>query len=174
MLVTSQGKKQMCHAECIVLTNSQYDKLTCDELAKRVDNLAKDYHVDWAIDCNKNANIINITRTTTEVIDDAFCHQLEMDATNFMSAIDNMEMPKPEPECPSHESDGEEETTTKQFVEKLLHDLELPKEDADHVIGARILCIGPKSLPFPLPWGKLGHDMLQEMCKLYLAAHENN
>lgn len=169
-LVTSQGKKMMCVAELIVLTNSQYEKLTCDDLAKRVDGLAKDFHVDWSIECNKNANIINVTRTTSDVVDDAFCHQLEIDATNFMSSIDNMELPKPEPECPSHE-DNEEMSVT-DFVNTLLSDLKLPENHEEHVIGAQVLCYGPEICPIPLPWGKISPDLLKEMCELYLKAHE--
>lgn len=168
-----QGKKAMCHAECIVLTNSQYDKLTCDELAKRVDGIAKDFHVDWSIECNGNVNIINITRTTTATIDDAFCHKLEMDATNFMSAIDKLELSKPEPECPAHAVDSEEEQKL-EFVKELLYDINLPDEDEEHVIGARILKYGPKNFPFPLPWGKISSNLLKEMCELYLVAHEND
>lgn len=167
-----QGKKAMCHAECIVLTNIQYDKLTCDELAKRVDGLAKDFHVDWSIECNGNVNIINITRTTTDTIDDAFCHKLEMDATNFMSAIDKLELSKPEPECPSHEN--AEEMTEKRFIEQLLRDLNLPKEDEDHVIGAKIVCMGPCTIPWAVEWGKMTHSLLKEMCELYIKAHEND
>lgn len=182
-LVTVQGKKTMSYAELIVLSDSQRKKLTLyamgkrlaglEELRKNIDNLAKDLHINWSIENNGNA-LICIERTTTDPIDDAKYHDLEMAAANFMSGIDKLELPKEEPECPSHESEDEEEMTDKQFVEKLLHDLELPKENAHHVIGAQVLCIGPKSLPFPLPWGKLGHDMLQEMCQLYLKAHEND
>lgn len=171
-LVTLQGKKAMCHAECIVLTDSLYEKLTCDELAKRVDGLAKDFHVDWSIECNGNVSIINVTRTTTDIIDDAFCHKLEMDATNFMSAIDKLELPKPEHECPSHENN--EEMSTTDFVKELLYDLNRPEKDEEHVIGAQVLCYGPKECPLPLPWGKISPDLLKEMCKLYLAAHEND
>lgn len=182
-LVTVQGKKTMSYAELIVLTDSQHKKLVLyamgkrlaglEELRKSIDNLAKDLQINWSIEDSGNIHIICIERTTTDPIDDAKYHDLEIAATNFMSAIDKLELPKTEPECPSHE-DSEEKTTSKQFVEKLLHDLELPKEDADHVIGASVLCIGPKSLPFPLPWGKLGYDTLKEMCELYLAAHEND
>ena len=182
-LVTVQGKKTMSYAELIVLSDSQRKKLTLyamgkrlaglEELRKSIDNLAKDLHVNWSIENNGNA-IICIERTTTDPIDDAKYHDLEMAAANFMSGIDKLELPKEEPECPSHESDGEEELTGEQFVEKLLHDLELPKEDTDHVVGAQVLCIGPKSLPFHLPWGKIGYNTLKEMCELYLVAHKDD
>lgn len=170
-LVTVQGKKQMCVAELIVLTNSQYEKLTDDVFAGRVDAIAKDCHIDWSIDETQNAHVINITRTTTNVVDDAFCHDLEIAATNFMSAIDKLEK---EPECPSHENANltDEKRETVDFVKKLLHDINLPKEDEDRVIGGRILCYGPKNIPLPIPWGKISGNLLKEMCELYLQAYK--
>lgn len=176
-LVTLQGKKAMCHAECIVLTNSQYKKLTCDELAKRVDGLAKDFHVDWSVEGNENANIINISRTTTATIDDAFCHKLEMDATNFMSAIDKLELPKLEPECPSHEDADEEEKAqdakTLEFVKTLLHDINLPSDNDSHVCGALVIDRTTHPLcPELTGWGHISYDLLKEMCELYLNNHK--
>ena len=182
-LVTVQGKKTMSYAELIVLSDSQRKKLTLyamgkrltglEELRKSIDNLAKDLHVNWSIENNGNA-IICIERTTTDPIDDAKYHDLEMAAANFMSGIDKLELPKEEPECPSHESDGEEKTTTKQFIKELLRDLNLPTENRFRVIGAQVLCTGLNCSPFFITWGKIGYDTLKEMCELYLAAHEND
>ena len=174
-LVTVQGKKQMCVAELIVLSESQYDKLTDDCFAGRIDAIAKDLHIDWSIDVTSTANVLNVTRTTTNVVDDAFCHDLEIAAANFMSAIDKLEYDKKEPECPSHENANltEEERETINFVKTLLHDINLPEEDEDYVIGGQILRYGPKDIPFPLPWGKISSDLLKEMCQLYINAHEN-
>lgn len=175
-LVTSQGKKQMCCAELIVLSESQYEKLTDDYFAKRIDAIAKDLHIDWAIDVTSNANVLNITRTTANVIDDAFYHDLEIAAANFMSAIDKLEYDTKQnlDECPSHEKVNEEEEKTIEFVRELLHDTNLPDEDEDHVIGGQILRYGPKDFPFPLPWGKISHELLKEMCELYLKAHDKS
>ena len=172
-LVTSQGKKQMCVAELIVLSESQYEKLTDDCFAGRIDAIAKDLHIDWAIDVTSNANVLNITRTTTEIVDDAFYHDLEIASANFMSAIDKLHYEKPvsEGECPSHENAN---LTDEKFVETLLHDIDLPKEDEDHVIGGQILCRGPKCSPLPMPWGEISPELLKEMCELYLKAHDKS
>lgn len=175
-LVTSQGKKQMCCAELIVLSESQYEKLTDDYFAKQIDAIAKDLHVDWAIDVTSNANVLNITRTTANVIDDAFYHDLEIAAANFMSAIDKLQYEKvlDEAECPSHEKANEEEEKTMDFVKTLLHDINLPEEDEDHVIGGKILRYGPKNIPFASQWGKISCELLKEMCELYLKAHDKS
>lgn len=173
-LVTSQGKKQMCCAELIVLSESQYEKLTDDYFAKQIDSIAKELHVDWAIDVTSNANVLNVSRTTTETIDDAFCHDLEITATNFMSAVDKLEYAKEESECPSHEEANEEEEKTIEFVKELLHDTNLPDEDEEHVIGGQIMMRGPKSFPFPTIWGRISPSLLKEMCELYLAKHDKS
>lgn len=190
-LVTVQGKKTMSYAELIVLSDSQRKKLTLyamgerlaglEELRKNIDNLAKDLHVNWSIENNGNA-LICIERTTTDPIDDAKYHDLEIAAANFMSGIDKLELPKEEPECPSHESDGdekvqdeesvkEEEKKAEQFIRKLLNDIDLPVEHEHHIIGAQILCTGPMEIPFPLPWGNMSRRLLKEMCELYLKEH---
>lgn len=194
-LVTVQGKKMMSYAELIVLSDSQHKKLVLyemgerltglEELRKGIDNLAKDLHVNWSIESNGNVHIICIERTTTDPIDDAKYHDLEIAATNFMSAIDKMELPKEkdEPECPSHEPDkvncDEEEKAqdaeTLKFVKKLLNDMNLPLDDGRHVRGA--LIIDTTTHPIfaePTCWGNMSYDLLKEMCELYIKTHEND
>ena len=174
-IVPKGNKKALCYAALAILTKSQAEKLSNESLLKQFDNMAIDMAIEWAIEMSGDYEILVISRTTFSNVEEEMLKDIEKTAREFLSNVDKLELPKvlKEPECPSHESE-EEEMTNKQFVEKLLHDLELPKENADHVIGAQILCIGSKSLPFPLPWGKLGYDTLQEMCQLYLAAHEND
>lgn len=183
-LVRVQGKTMMSYAELIVLSDSQHKKLALYEMGERldgleelresIDNLAKDLHINWSIESNGNVHIICIERTTTDPIDDAKYHYLEIAAANFMSTIDKMELPKEknEPECPSHESD-DEEMSEKQFVEELLHDLNLPSGNVSHVCGA--LIIDKTTHPFCPEltcWGRMSYDLLKKMCELYLAAHE--
>ena len=174
-LTTKGNKKVMLLTQLVTLTGSQEEKLNCEQLLPELERIAKMLAIDWAVELSANIEYgtLAVSRIHENEIGNCEFNSIEKAAKEFLSAIDKLKLPKPEPECPSHE-DSEEEMTTKQFVEKLLHDLELPKEDADHVIGAHIICMGPKSLPFLLPWGQLGYDVLKEMCKLYLAAHEND
>ena len=169
-LVTSQGKKQMCCTELIVLSESHYEKLTDDCFAGRIDAIAKDLHIDWSIDVTSNANVINISRTTVNVIDDAFCHDLEIASANFMSAIDKLEYDKKEPECPSHKSN---KINDLEFVKELLNDINLPLDNDSHVCGALIIDATTHPLLIePTCWGHLSYDTLKEMCELYIKAHE--
>ena len=167
-LVTSQGKKQMCCAELIVLSESQYDKLTDDYFAKRIDAIAKDLHIDWAIDVTSNANVLNITRTTANVIDDAFYHDLEIASTNFMSAIDKLEYDKQNlDECPSHEKVNEEEEETIDFVKTLLEKA-VPNE------RTRINLMEMIVPGLYAPAESISRALLGEMCELYLAKHDKS
>lgn len=180
-LVTVQGKKMMSYAELIILSDSQHKKLALYEMGKRlagleelrksIDNLAKALHVNWSIENNENVYIICIERTTADSIDDAKYHDLEIAATNFMSAIDKLELPeeKKEPECPSHASNDDLE-----FVKNLLNDLNLPLDDDSHVCGA--LIIDTTTHPFCpelTGWGKMSYNLLKEMCQLYIKAHDH-
>ena len=172
-LVTSQGKKQMCCGELIILSEPQYEKLTDNHFAKQIDSIAKDLHVDWSIDVTSNANVLNITRTTTNVIDDAFYHDLEIASANFMSAIDKLEYNN-EQECPSHEEENDKEEKRVQFVKGILRDMTKPEIPEREIIGADIKCMGPAYLPFAIDWGGMSGELLKEMCELYLAKHDKS
>jgi hypothetical protein len=149
-----------------VLTESQREKLESGKLREKIDHIALDMHVCWSVEVNGNTTIGLIGRECWTVIDSDTMHQIEIDATNFMGAVDKLELPVNEDVI--HFDDS----TELDFVKQLLTDLNLPKEDEDSVIGAQILCYGPKNIPFPLPWGKMSSDLLKEMCELYIKAHE--
>lgn len=173
-LTTKGNKKVMLLTQLITLTGSQEQKLNCESLLPELEQIAKKLEIDWAVELSANIEYgtLAVSRTHENEIGNCEFNSIEKAAKEFLNAVDKLELPKSEHECPSHESDGEEESD-KQFVEKLLHDLELPRGDEDRVIGAQIMCIGPKSLPFPIPWGKLSYNTLKEMCKIYLA-HEKD
>lgn len=172
-LVTAQGKKQICCETTIELNDEQFEKLTNNNLAKRIDSIIKDLHIDWAINVQSGKNILSVTRTTTGPIDDEYRHNLEIAATNFMSAVEELQCEEPvkEAECPSHEEENDKEEERIQFVKNILQDMTQPEKPENEVIGANIICIGPAYLPFAIDWGRMSGELLKEMCELYLAAH---
>lgn len=164
-LVTSQGKKQMCVAELIVLSESQYEKLMDKRLAKQVDSIAKDLHVDWAIEETGNANILGISRTTADVVDDAFYHDLEIASINFMKDVDKLQL-STEAECPSHE-DATKNQENVEFVKALLKEV-VPNKNM-RVIVAEIV---PSFIPGTcIRKATISTDLLREMCKIYLESY---
>lgn len=148
-------------------------KLDCESLQQRLNEIARDLHCEYAVRLNGSTATAEIAFQHQGMITDQDEHDYEVKAINFMSEVDKLELQKPESECPSHAVDAEEEQKL-EFVKELLHDINLPDEDEDHVIGARILKYGPKNVPFPLPWGKISSDLLKEMCQLYLDTHDKS
>ena len=153
-------------------------KLDDELLQKQLNELAKDTHCEYAVRLNGDTATAEIAFTHQGVITDQDELDYEVRAINFMSEIDKLELPKPEPECTSHESDDEEEKTqdaeTLEFVKKLLNDINLPLENDSHVCGA--LIIDRTTHPFCpelTGWGSLSYNLLKEMCELYLKAYDH-
>lgn len=162
--------------ELIILTASQREKLENEQLRQKIDNLAKDMRISsWVVENNGNVFIAAIGKEFESVIGSEEMHEVEIVATNFMGAIDKLELPTDPAEDDMkdpnliHFDDG----INLDFVKSLLADLNLPIEDEEHVIGAQILCYGPKNVPFPLPWGKMSYYTLKEMCELYIKEHDH-
>ena len=173
-LTTKGNKKAMLLTQLITLTGSQEQKLNCEQLLPELEKIAKKLEIDWAVEMSANIEYgtLAVSRAYDNEIGNCEFNSIEKAARDFLGAVDKLTLP--EPECPSHESDDEEEMSDKQFVELLLHGLNLPREDEDHIVGARIMCMGPKEIPFCITWGKLSYNVLKEMCELYLAAHEKD
>lgn len=184
-ITTKGNKKAMLLTQFITLTGSQEQKLNCEPLLPELEKIAKKLEIDWAVELSANIEYgtLAVSRTYESEIGNCEFSSIEKTAKDFLNAVDKLELPKPEPECPSHESDGEEkvqdeesvkeeEKKAKQFIYELLNDLDLPIEHEHHIIGAQILCTGPMEIPFPLPWGRMSRRLLKEMCELYLKERE--
>lgn len=160
--------------ELIILTASQHEKLENEQLRQKIDNIAKDMRISsWVVENNGNVFVAAIGKEFESVIGSEEMHEVEIAATNFMGAIDKLELPTDPAEDDMkdpnliHFDDGE-----LGFVKSLLADLNLPREHEDSIVGAQILCYGPKNSPFFSRWGKMCHGTLKEMCELYIKAHE--
>lgn len=171
-MVSKGSKKALCYTALIVLSETQAKKLESPELVKTADNIAVDLGVEWAVEVSGNYDILSVSRTTFSPVDEEMLKDIEKVAHEFLAAVDKLEC---EPECPSHESTDEKETVEKQFVEKLLHDLNLPLDNDSHVCGALIVDRTTSIFcPEITGWGKISYDLLKKMCELYIKAHENN
>jgi hypothetical protein len=98
-------------------------------------------------------------------------HNAQINAINFMSFVDDLEVENDENALAP---ENKESAETKEFVHALLTDLNLPKEDGDHVIGAVVVDRDSANFGLLLPgmgWGRIGYALLKEMCELYLKAH---
>ena len=173
-MVSKGSKKALCYTALIVLSETQAKKLESPELVKTADNIAVDLGVEWAVEVSGNYDILSVSRTTFSPVDEEMLKDIEKVAHEFLAAVDKLEYDKKEPECPSHPSNDEEEMAEKQFVEKLLNDINLPSDNVHHVCGALIVDTTTHPVcPELTGWGRLSYKLLKKMCELYLAAHEN-
>lgn len=171
--ISPKGKSALCEA-VVVLTESQLEKLENPELLPRIEAAAKDLHVDFSVEKNDNVALCIIGTTQKWPVDSTDMHNAQINAINFMSFVDDLEVENDENALAP---ENQEPSKTKELVQALLKDLNLPKEDGDHVIGAIVVDIDSSKFGLLLPgmgWGRIGHDLLKEMCELYLKAHEQD
>lgn len=175
-LTTKGNKKVMLLTQLVVLTGSQEEKLNCEQLLPELERIAKTLEIDWAVELSANIEYgtLAVSRIYEKEIGDYEFKSIEKATQRFLNEIDKLELPKPEhePECPSHEETFNQEYIS--FVKNILKDINTPKNDPNHIIGAYIMRVGSPAWPFPEKWGDMPKDMLKEMCELYLKAHEQD
>lgn len=105
------------YSELAVLSASQGEKLTCEELKSRIDACAKDMHFTWEVVARGNVEMLKITRRAKQVEDEE-THDLEMAMNNFLAWIDKTELPTKKNEC----IDSKVEKEAKEMIDVLLSD----------------------------------------------------
>lgn len=146
----------------IPLSPSEQSKLECKDLENRIDAIAKDMHIDWAIEISGNIATVAISQTFGKVVGDKEGHELEILATNFMRAIEHLELQK------SPATRDSNEDTNCDIIKKMLD--EWDDEDAP-IAGFTTMC---EILPgIAVPCGKIPRDVAKEMCMCYLKLHNN-
>ena len=152
----------------VVLTDSEREKLESKDLEKIIANVAKELHVDWAVEVSGNVYIATISKQFGPVVGSAQEHEVELLATNFMSAISELELPaidekKPEP------SQLEKDL---KFCKDVLNGFDETEEEWG-VLGARLL-VGPEDGCVQLPCGRIGRSLLRKMFESFIKVHSND
>lgn len=158
-----QGEKVIV-GDLTVLTDSQFEKLESPDFRGEIEKLAKRIEVKWAVEVTDNCKILSLTREFSGVVDDATFTNLEIASANFLSAVDKLTLPSLE----SEEKNEEEENETT-LVLQLLDDINAPKGNAQHVVGAMV--IDESTHPFCIrytKWGSISPSLLKKFCELYL------
>ena len=150
----------------VVLTDSEFKILDSkdDNIRKRVDAIADDMAVRWAVEESGNQHIGSVSRTFGPVVGHNERHEMELIAGKFMEAIRDINLPTiDEPKGPHEEVE---------FVKRILHDMDLPMGDDRHIVGAIIVdCSTIPLCPDITCWGHMGYNLLKKMCELYLEAN---
>ena len=153
--------KKIIVTDLTVLTDSQFEKLENPDLREKINAIAKDLHVDWAVEVNGNCNQLALSRTLGPIVSDNDTHELEITAANFMRAIDDIKLEKNYPAEKWKPSKDEVE-----FAKDIL--LKWDETDEEYgIAGAALLC-GGTDLAVNLPCGYISENMLKCMFETFL------
>ena len=153
----------------VVLTDSEKAKLECKDLEKTITNIAEELHCDWAVEVSDNVAIATISKQFGPVVGSTQEHEVELLATNFMSAISKLELPVDKKVKDPEPSKLEGELN---FCKKVLNDFDETEKEFG-IIGARLLC-GPENCPIQLPCGRIGRSLLRKMFESFIKLHSND
>ena len=153
----------------VVLTDSEREKLESKDLEKTIANIAKELHVDWAIEVGGNVYIATISKQFGPVVGSTQEHEVELLATNFMSAISELELPRDKKVKDPEPSRLEGELN---FCKDVLNGFDETKEEFG-IIGANLIC-GPEDGGIRLPCGQIGRNLLRKMFESFIKVHSND
>lgn len=172
MKVLPKGR-QVRLEDSITISKPQFEKLTNEQLKEKIANYAKDLHFDYLPEKTGNVNHNTIGRTLNEVTPEEV-HQIEIDHTNFLSFIDNLELPKEE--CQDQDRAGEtelgdeDEEDVEENVQFCKDVLECWDEEPK-IIGAEIMTRLKNPCVY-MSVGRISSKLLKEMFELYVRIHD--
>lgn len=158
----------------VVLTTTEIAILESADLRAQVDQIAKNLHVRWAVETNGNVTHAAISKILGPIGTSQEAHALEIKATNFMSAINELTLPVFEHNCPTHEPANEDAEV---IAERLAFCKEI-RADMDnveniHVIGAKLIGGHENIKPFVADAGRIGATLLKELLDLYIEKYDH-
>ena len=162
----------------VVLTNSEVDILECPDLRSRIDAIAKDLHVRWAIETNGNVTHAAISKVLGPIGTSQEAHALEIKTTNFMSAVDKLTLPAfDEGNCPTHEPANEDAEVIAENL-KFCKDVRKDMDDVDniHVAIAELVVEDPNGdliPPLLMSAGRISGPLLKELLDLYIEKYDH-
>lgn len=153
----------------VVLTDVEIALMESPDLRKQIDTIAKDLHVRWAVESNGNVTQACISKLFSPIATSADAHQLEIKATNFMSAVNKLTLPVFDPDecCPSHE-EAEVLAEELEFVKKL-------KGDEDNIRAAIVIPCGmpPELAAITGIHHTVSHACMIRMINAYLKEYDH-
>lgn len=150
---TGKGVKAIKCSVVSVLTDGEVKRFASKQLHKRINALANDYHLQWVVECD-NSTVLLTSRVAME-FNAQDTHSLEMDTTNFLAAINKMELEEPE------NNGGNDDV---EFVKEVLQEL----EDGDCMALALLSEIELGDNSIVLPYGHLSKKLAIEVCKCFI------
>ena len=153
----------------VVLTENEKAKLECKDLEKAITNIAKELRCDWAIEVSDNVAIATISRQFGPSLGSIQEHEVELLATNFMTAVSKLELPVDKKVKEPEPSQLEDELN---FCKEVLNGFDETEEEWG-VLGARLF-VGPEDGCVQLPCGRIGRSLLRKMFESFIKVHSND
>ena len=159
----------------VVLTPTETAIMESADLRQQIDNIAKDLHVRWSIETNGNVTQACISKLFSPIATSSDAHQLEIKATNFMSAVDKLTLPVFDvKDCPTHEPANEDAEV---IAERLEFCKEVRKDMDDmeniHVIGAKLVAGHKDCEGLIVVAGRIGAALLKELLDVYIEKYDH-
>ena len=159
----------------VVLTPTETAIMESKDLRQQIDNIAKDLHVRWSIETNGNVTQACISKLFSPIATSSDAHQLEIKATNFMSAVNKLTLPVfVEVNCPTHEPANEDAEVIAERL-KFCKEVRADMDDVEniHIVGAELVTAhGDCVCPF-IEAGHISTSLLKELLDLYIEKYDH-
>lgn len=158
--------KENGNLECqskLILDEATYKKLECGALQEKINRVCEDLDIDGRFIEESDNQKLSVITINTDEFDDESNVELEKRHICFLSAVANMEIPKPEEE---KKEDRHKEPSTLELVNSVLEHIDTIKKDGLSFSGA-ILYLTVHPL-FPLePFASFNAESTIEILKCY-------
>lgn len=152
-----------------VLTESETNILENIQYRKRIDAVANELHVDWAVETSGNISEIVISKSMITPATDQDFHELEMKCVNFMKVVHDIIEEEKHKKLESVVNG--KKTSHLEFCKELLKHFE-PSDDGPHICGVVIL-EEVDYITGHFPAGQICKSLFKELLESYVKTHSH-
>jgi len=155
------------------ITKKEYEKLEKVN-HKVVEHAKRDLMIDSVTVTSTHVTFVKEFKELG-IITNKDVREFEKSISEFFQWLKDYQIPEAEPECPNHDVDEAEAVSVEdlEFVKKMLEDINKPKDNAKHIVGALIADTTTSRICTELTcWGQMSHNLLKAMCELYVKTYD--
>lgn len=184
MIRVQSIKDEIVLTVLIVLTDSQKDKVENKDLQEKIENIAADLKISYAVEVNGNVAQLALSRSYSPVVYDLMevTKKLVKVSEKFIESIIALETnsPKANPEKKrvnrakkiNDDVPYKEFKEDSEFIKKVLDELDNKKGSCEliycDIIAKRTIKIGDDAIQVPDPCGRISKPTLRRLLMVYL------
>lgn len=184
MIRVQSIKDEIVLTVLIVLTDSQKDKVENKDLQEKIENIAADLKVSYAVEVNGNVAQLALSRSYSPIVYDLMevTKKLVKVSEKFIESIIALETnsPKVNPEKKrvnrakkiNDDVPYKEFKEDSKFIKEVLDDMDTKKEGHEiigcDIIAKRAIKFGDDVIPIPTPCGRISKPTLRRLLMVYL------